>query len=72
MTAHVHLVGWDASKPEAAERCRYAVIYHRRADLAGAKWILEQGKVVQEYSQQGVWLARLVRLHPPRAAVPGG
>ena len=70
--AHVRLVGWDESKPEATESCGYAVVYHRRADLAGAKWLLDRGEVVQEYSQQGVWLARLVRLHPPPRSVPGG
>jgi hypothetical protein len=48
------------------------VIYHRRADLAEAKRFLEGGKVVKEYSQQGVWLARLVQLRPPPRSVPGG
>ena len=70
--AHVRVAGWDESKPEEAKSCRYAVIYHRRADLAGAKRLLEGGKVVQEYSQQGVWLARLVELRPLRAASQAG
>ena len=70
--AHVVLVGWDELKPEEAQSCRYAVIYHRRADLAGAMRFLEGGKVVQEYSQQGVWMARLVQFGPPPRSVPGG
>jgi hypothetical protein len=68
--AHVQLVGWDAAKPDEAERCGYAVIYHRRADPAGEKWILDRGQTVAEYSKQGVWLARLVRLVPPRRGKP--
>jgi hypothetical protein len=56
------LVGWDPSDAKAAAGCRYAIVYHRRADLAGAEWILKQGKVVMEFQNQGVWLARLVEL----------
>ena len=60
------LVGWDWSAPRAAEGCRYAIVYHRRADLAGAEWILKRGKVVMEFGKQGVWLARLVELQGKR------
>lgn len=69
--AGVSLVGWDASAPEEAKQCRYAVIYNRRADLAGQEWILHQGRVVSEYGTQGVWLARLIDLTaPPRLPSP--
>lgn len=59
------LVGWDSSAPRAAEGCRYAVVYHRRADLSEVERILKQGRVVMEYGNQGVWLARLVELSAP-------
>ena len=66
------LVGWDSSAPQAAEGCRYAIVYHRRADLAGAEWILKRGRVVMEFGKQGVWLARLVELpaNPTPAVLP--
>ncbi len=67
------LVGWDASRPERAAGCRYALVYRRRADLAAVDWILKRGQVVAEHSRQGVWLARLVALPnemPPRQTAP--
>ncbi len=68
--AETALVGWDASRPERAAGCEYALIYRRRADLAAVEWVLRSGEVVAEYRQQGVWLTRLVRLSP-RQAEPG-
>ena len=69
--AGVSLVGWDRLAPKEAKRCRYAVIYNRRADLADGEWILRRGRVVGEYSKQGVWLARLIDLAaPPRRPSP--
>jgi hypothetical protein len=62
--AGVHLVGWDRSKPAEADDCGYAVIYHRRADLADVEGLLRHGTIVKEYSKQGVWLTQLVRLAP--------
>ncbi len=58
-------------RQEAPADCRYAVVYHRRADLDDVTKILRQGRVVAEYGNQGVWLARLVELHTPLDA-PGG
>lgn len=63
--AGVSLVGWDRLTPEEVKQCRYAVIYNRRADLAGEEWVLLQGRVVAEYGKQGVWLARLIDLAAP-------
>lgn len=63
--AGTSLIGWDSSSPEEGKQCRYAVVYNRRADLPGAEWILQQGRVVAEYSRQGVWLARLIDLAAP-------
>lgn len=60
--AGVELVGEKQSEPELADRCRYAVIYNRRADPAS---VVGRGKVVSEYRKQGVWLARLVELATP-------
>lgn len=62
------LVGWDASHPESAASCRMAVIYHRRADLEDARWVLQEGRVLREYQKQGVWLARLVAVSGPLGA----
>ena len=48
----------------------------RSSIIAGPTWrmsdgLLRQGKVVDEYSKQGVWLARLVQLDPPRRIETG-
>jgi hypothetical protein len=64
-TTGTALVGWDSSAPETAAGCRVAIVYHRRADLAGVEWILKHGKVVTEYKKQGVWLATLLELPAP-------
>lgn len=58
----VRLVGWDPRQPEAAKGCRWAIVYHRRADLAAAEPLLRRGRVVCEYRLQGVWLTRLLAL----------
>ncbi len=60
--AGVELVGEKQSESELADRCRYAVIYNRRADPAS---VVGRGKVVSEYRKQGVWLTRLVELAAP-------
>ncbi len=71
-TTGVHLIGWGESGLDgSARRCRYAVIYHRRADLAEAASWLERGRVVIESTRQGVWLARLIEL-PPSTHPPDG
>jgi len=64
------LVGWDAGKPELAAGCRYAVVYHRRADLTPVGWMFADGRVVAEHRRQGAWVARLIEL--PGNAVPNG
>ena len=58
--AGVELLGGDTFRPGKRQPNRYAVIYHRRADSEAAGRILAHGRVVGEYSIQGVWLARLV------------
>ncbi len=63
--AGLSLVGLDFSSLQTAKKCRYAVVYHRRADLSSIECLLEQGRVVSEYEIQGVWLARLLELAPP-------
>lgn len=64
LATRTRLVGYDPSDPQAATGCRYAVVYHRRADLADVERMLKRGRVVMEYEKQGVWLARLVELDP--------
>jgi len=56
------LVGWDAGKPELAAGCRYAVVYHRRADLAAVDRMFADGWVVVEHRKLGVWVTRLIEL----------
>jgi hypothetical protein len=65
------LVGWDTASPQTAAKCRYAVIYHRRADLADIEWVVQNGKVVDECSLYGVWLTRLIQLDSPSTLPPG-
>ncbi len=52
----VELIGWEPS--DHAPDCRYAVIYHRRADLAALDPLIRGGRVIAEDRRQGVWLAR--------------
>jgi hypothetical protein len=61
----VPLVGWDPSQPQRFADCRVAVIYHRRADLGVIQGALAEGRVVAEYTKQGVWLARLAEIPSP-------
>jgi hypothetical protein len=61
----VPLAGWDPDDPALTEDCRCAVIYHRRANLDKAEWVLKRGRIVAEYTKQGVWLARLVEFPGP-------
>lgn len=63
--ARVALVGWSPSGVEGVDGSRYAIVYHRRADLADVEWLLNHGRVVAEYGKQGVWLARLIELEAP-------
>jgi len=60
--SEVVLVGWDESLAKSAAGPRFAVLYNRKADATGTNVALSMGRVVAEYSQQGVWLARLVEL----------
>jgi len=62
-TAETELIGLDRSKPEAAESCRHAVIYNRRADSAETFPPIGEGRIVAEYQKQGVWLSRIVELN---------
>ena len=68
--AKVELVGWNKADPGPADRCRYVVVYHRRADFADVEWLLERGKTIAEYQEQGVWLARVIELPAPLDARP--
>jgi len=61
----LELVGFERGRPERAQACRVAVVYHRRADPEAAAWVLREGRVVSEYSIQGVWLSRMVALTQP-------
>jgi hypothetical protein len=65
--AGVALVGEDSFRPDSGGR-RYAVVYHRRADSEGAARVLAHGHVVDEWSVEGVWLARLVEEDTPYEA----
>ena len=61
-TIPLPILGWDPNDQAGYKGFRYAVIYHRRADLAAAEWLLKNGRVVSQYENQGVWLAKLVKL----------
>ncbi|MCS7306310.1 MAG: hypothetical protein NZ602_14530 [Thermoguttaceae bacterium] len=43
----------------------WLIVYHRKADLAVVEPLLAKATVVAEYSLQGVWLARLLKLPDP-------
>jgi 4-amino-4-deoxy-L-arabinose transferase-like glycosyltransferase len=58
----VDLIGWDASQPQMAAGCRYALIYRRQADMDQVKFVLDHGQVIAESARQGVWLTRVYRL----------
>jgi len=58
----VPLVGWERSWTEPPRGLRYAVLYHRKADLAAIPRRLRSASVIAERQKQGVWLARLVEL----------
>lgn len=58
------LIGWKLESATTLPRCRYAIVYHRRADMAEVEALLRMGRVVAEYRMQGVWLSRLVELAP--------
>ena len=58
--SQVKLVGWDRSWSGPPAGCRYGVFYNRKADVTQIPLELRSAKVVIEYRQQGVPLARLV------------
>ncbi|NQT15054.1 MAG: glycosyltransferase family 39 protein, partial [Planctomycetes bacterium] len=62
MRAQVALVGWDGSWTRPPAPLRYAVLYHRKADLASIPEAVRSANVIAEHQKQGVWLARLVEL----------
>jgi len=62
MESRAELRGIDFNRPDPTDGCRVAVLYHRRANLESVEPILRGGRVVDEYTMQGVWLARLVEL----------
>lgn len=61
----VTLVGSDPGDPAAGLKCRFGLVYRRKADLASIPRGLRSGEVVREHTVQGVWLARLIRLPGP-------
>ena len=67
-TAKVRVVGWDPAHPDLAAGCRFAVLYNRKADLAVIPPPWWEGDILMEHQQQGVWLARLIRLPEPVGA----
>ncbi len=60
--AVLQLQGYDAQKPQLNAECRFALVYHRRADLKSVEPLLEGADVIAEVARQGVWLGRLYRL----------
>ncbi len=58
----VDLVGWDPNQPKAAEGCKYAVFYHRKANLAAIPEAMRRGEIVYKYQIQGVWVSTVVKL----------
>jgi len=65
----VALVGWDGGWTRPPPNLRYAVLYHRKADLPAIPQEIRSVKAIAEHQKQGVWLARLVEL--PRSWGPG-
>ncbi len=59
------LVGWEGAWKSPPPDCRYAVFYHRKADLAQIPQAYRDRPTVAEYNIQGVWLARVVELPTP-------
>jgi len=69
----VPLAGWERGWSRPPPGVRYAVLFHRKAQLEAPGAIprpLWSAGVVAERKRQGVWLARLVEL--PSAAGQGG
>lgn len=60
--AEVRLIGWNAADSATTEVCRWALVYHRRAEEDQYAFLLARGRVVAETRVAGVWLARLVAL----------
>ncbi|MHB1034649.1 MAG: ArnT family glycosyltransferase [Pirellulales bacterium] len=58
----VRLVGWDSSRAADTAGIHYAIVYHRKADLAQVRRVVQDGKMIAEYQLQGVWLARLYEM----------
>ena len=65
------LVGQDHNTTGDSAACRYAVLYHRRANIASVPEGVIDGDVLAEHIIQGVWISRLVKIrqtlggHPP-------
>jgi len=68
----VTATGWDPSRPRLITGCRYAVFYHRRADLDGIPSELLNGRVLREDSVLGVWTARAIEFRDPIGEEPRG
>ncbi|HUT91041.1 MAG TPA: glycosyltransferase family 39 protein [Thermoguttaceae bacterium] len=72
----VPLAGWEQGWSQPPLGARYAVLYHRKAELEAPGAIprrLWSMGVVAERKRQGVWLARLVELPtvPAQGGLPG-
>ncbi len=64
------IIGYDLGWQKTPKGIHLAILYHRRADLHTLpQWLLE-GEILFEYSKQGVWLSRVVRVNPPEAKEP--
>ena len=61
------IIGYDSAWQKAPEGIHLAILYHRRADLHTLPQWLVEGEVLFEYSKQGVWLSRVVKVNPPEA-----
>lgn len=61
----IHLIGWNAQDPAEAANCRYALLYHRRADLETLDFVLRHGRVIRQSEHGGIWLGRLYKLPEP-------
>ena len=62
---NIRLFGWDSARWAEVADCRYALVYHRRADLESLDFVVEAGSVLAENQRQGVWLGRLYELPRP-------
>jgi len=68
--SRVTVTGWESGWVSPPPGCRYAVFYHRKADLAQIPARVWAGRIVAEHNKRGVWLARLVELPATGDNVP--